>query len=160
VWNKHGKDIQLSNQNQTATSVGNGWRNHIVLGSIPMSEGTYYWELEMNQSNDDMYGVSPDIPDMNTTAYYYSNGFFIHHTSNIFGQIGNNERKNFSCREKGTIMGFRISFTQFTKILSVYKNRVFWNEFNISHLPVPLYTTVELHNPQAQCTILKFEREK
>eukprot|EP01124_Arcella_intermedia_P030261 TRINITY_DN6587_c0_g1_i1.p1 TRINITY_DN6587_c0_g1~~TRINITY_DN6587_c0_g1_i1.p1 ORF type:complete len:321 (+),score=101.73 TRINITY_DN6587_c0_g1_i1:1-963(+) len=160
-WDRHATSIQLSNQNKTALSIGNEWDNVLALGSVPMSKGTFYWELRMDKSNDDMYGISQDVQQINSSCYFgQKTGFFIHHSRGIYGCVVDESDKPgacFNCCAAGTVVGFELSIgTQ--KELKVWKDGAWFSQFDVSSLALPLYPAVLLYSSGAQCTIIKFEQ--
>jgi len=160
---KKGHNITLSNNNLTATAGGTAWAYNVVCGTKEFKNGNHYWEVNLDNSTDDMIGVaSPSINADSTSAYSNlgSQCWFVHHSSGSYGgTVGTKVQMN-SESKTGDVLGFYLQHnkTKNTFDLTVYKNRKLVGT-PFKNIPSPVVAATELYGTPAKVTLIPNARK-
>jgi hypothetical protein len=158
----HGTNITITG-GITATTTGSGWASGLVFGNKQFKSGNHYWELSLDHSTDDMFGViDPKVSPTMSSAYSSARTqvWFVHHSSGTHG--GNPSFKSsLNCSARtGDKVGVALDWDPETSTwtMSVFRNGTFIGT-PFSRIPPPVVPCCELYSSPARVTLnLKAKR--
>jgi len=157
---KKGRNVTFSNNNLTARASGSSWTGGIFIGNKVFTKGHQYWEVKIDNSQNDMIGVA--APDVNISGdYCYSNQptkvWFVQYPGSTYGGTATGTVRNGSIGQSfttGDTMGFSLVWDEKTK---TYNMDIYRNKSKIGtpfqKMAPPLVACVEFYSSPAQVTL-------
>jgi hypothetical protein len=154
---KKGGSVTLSNKNLTAATTGSSWRRGLVMGSKAFANGNQYWEIKIENSQNDMIGVvAPDVR-FDTDSIYSnqtSHCWFVHHPGSLYGCARGTRGGYSGAIRTGDTVGIGLVWDEKTSTFSmdVYVNRVKMGT-PFTRIPPPVCAATELYASPARVTL-------
>jgi len=130
----------FSNGNLTATGSGSGNARY-ALGSIPVANGKWYYEVKVTVSGSNPYvGLIDAQSTLRRNSIYFvdassgdnDSGYAVNMSGDIYHNNSNSYATNIGSISTGDILGFAIDLDSGTKTCEIYKNGVSQRSFNLA----------------------------